>query len=136
MDAIGVKAGMTIGEVGAGNGYFTFKLARRVGPTGSIYANDIDRGALRNIEAGARRRNLENIVIVRGETADPLFPPGVMDLVIMVYVFHELAEPVALLQNLKPSLKPGAPVVILERDPRRFIARPGISIIERGSWSW
>jgi SAM-dependent methyltransferase len=119
MDVIGVKAGMSIGEVGAGNGYFTFKLAQRVGPTGAVYANDIDRSALRSVEAGARRRNLENIITVRGEVADPRFPPGVMDLVIMVYVFHELAEPVKLLQNLKPSLKPGAPLVILERDPEK-----------------
>jgi predicted methyltransferase len=120
MDAIGVKAGMTIGEVGAGNGYFTFKLAARVGPTGLIYANDIDPDGLQNIKAGARQRRIDHIVTVRGEVADPLFPPGVMDLVIMVYVFHELAEPVELLRNLKPSLKPDAPLVILERDPGKI----------------
>jgi len=120
MDAIGVQAGMTIGEVGAGNGYFTFKLARRVGESGLIYANDIDQNGLRNIETGAKQREVKNIITVRGEVDDPLSPPGVMDLVIMVYVFHELAEPVQLLQNLKPSLKPNAPVVILERDPGKI----------------
>jgi ubiquinone/menaquinone biosynthesis C-methylase UbiE len=120
INAIGVKAGMTIGEIGAGNGYFTFKMARRVGPTGLIYANDIDQDALRSIEAGARRRKIEHIVTVRGEVADPLFPPGALDLVIMVYVFHDLAKPVELLQNLKPSLKPSASLVILERDPDKM----------------
>jgi len=125
MDAIGVKAGMTIGEVGAGNGYFTFKLARRVGPTGLIYANDIDPNGLQNIKAGARQRKIDHIVTVRGDVADPLFPPGVMDLVIMVYVFHELAEPVELLQNLKPSLKPDATLVILERDPGKIHSTSG-----------
>jgi SAM-dependent methyltransferase len=125
MDAIGVKPGMTIGEVGAGNGYFTFKLAARVGPTGLIYANDINPNSLQNIKAGARQRRIDNIVTVRGEVADPLFPPGVLDLVIMVYVFHELTEPVKLLQNLKSSLKPDAPLVILERDPNKMPSAKG-----------
>ena len=125
MDSIGVKAGMTVGEVGAGNGYFTFKLAQRVGPDGLIYANDIDPNALRNLQAGARQRKLKNIVTVRGEVADPLFPPGVMDLVIMVYVFHELAEPVKLLRNLKPSLRPNATLVILDRDPGKIHSTSG-----------
>ena len=125
LDAIGITAGMTVGEVGAGSGYFTFKMARRVGPTGLIYANDIDQGALRSIEDGAKRRKIEHIVTVRGEVADPLFPPGVMDLVIMVYVFHDLAKPVELLRNLKPSLKPNAPLVILERDPEKMPSANG-----------
>lgn len=117
MDVIGAKAGMTIGEVGAGNGYFTFKLARRVGPSGLIFANDIDLSKLRHIAAGAKERKIGNIITVRGEVDDPLFPAGALDLVIMVYVFHELAEPVKLLQNLKPSLKPNATLVILDQDP-------------------
>jgi SAM-dependent methyltransferase len=116
---------MTIGEVGAGGGYFTFKLARRVGPTGLIYANDIDPDALQSIEAGVKRRKIEHIVTVRGEVANPVFPPGVMDLVIMVYVFHDLAKPVELLRNLKPSLKPNAPLVILERDPEKMPSARG-----------
>ncbi len=120
MDAIGVRPGMTVGEVGAGYGYFTFKLAGRVGETGLIYANDIKRNALRSIEETARRRNIKHIMTILGDTADPRFPPATMDLVIMVYVFHELAKPVELLQNLKPSLKPNAPVVILERDPEKM----------------
>jgi len=125
LDAIGVTAGMTIGEVGAGNGYFTFRLARRVGPTGLIYANDIDQDALQEVAAGAKRRKIEHIITVRGEVANPLFPSGVMDLVIMVYVFHDLAKPVELLRNLKPSLKPNAPLVILERDPKKMLSAKG-----------
>lgn len=120
MDAAGVRAGMIIGEVGAGNGYFTYKLAQRIGPNGLIYANDIDQNSLRNIEAGARRRKLENIITVQGEVDNPLLPPGVMDLAIMVYVFHDLAKPVELLRNLKTSLKPSASLVILERDPEKM----------------
>ena len=125
LDVIGVKTGMTVGEVGAGNGYFTFWIAQRVGPTGLVYANDIDQKALRNIADGARQRKIENIITLRGETANPLFSPDTLDLAIMVYVFHELVKPVELLRNLKPSLKPGAPLVILERDPEKIHSSSG-----------
>lgn len=119
MDAVGIKPGMTIGEVGAGHGYFTFKLAQRVGEAGTVYANDIDRNALKSIEDRAQRENITNIVTVLGEVEKPLFPNAAMDLVIMVYVLHDLSKPVELLRNIQPALKPGAPLVILEQDPQK-----------------
>jgi ubiquinone/menaquinone biosynthesis C-methylase UbiE len=125
MDAIGVTAGMTVGEVGAGEGYFTFKLAHRVGSEGRIYANDIDQSALRKIEDRCRREGINQITTIVGEVENPLFPAGVMDLVIMVYVLHDLAKPAELLRNIQPALKPGAPLVILERDPEKTGDRPG-----------
>src|SRR5512139_590228 len=67
MDVLGIQPGMTIGEVGAGHGYFTFKLSRRVGPEGRIYANDIDRHALERIEERAKKEDVDNIVTVLGE---------------------------------------------------------------------
>ncbi len=125
MDAIGVIAGMTVGEVGAGEGYFTFKLAARVGPEGKVFANDIDRSSLRHIEDRCRREGIHQITTIVGEVEDPLFPSGVMDLVIMVYVLHDLAKPVELLRNIQPALKPGAPLVILEMDPEKTGDRSG-----------
>jgi ubiquinone/menaquinone biosynthesis C-methylase UbiE len=125
MDAIGVTPGMTVGEVGAGEGYFTFKLAGRVGSEGKVYANDIDQSALRHIEDRCRRDGISQITTIIGETEDPLFPAGAMDLVIMVYVLHDLAKPVELLRNVQPALKPGAPLVILERDPEKTGDRSG-----------
>jgi ubiquinone/menaquinone biosynthesis C-methylase UbiE len=125
MDAIGVTPGMTVGEVGAGEGYFTFKLAGRVGSEGKVYANDIDQSALRHIEDRYRRDGISQITTIIGEREDPLFPAGVMDLVIMVYVLHDLAKPVELLRNVQPALKPGAPLVILERDPEKTGDRSG-----------
>jgi predicted methyltransferase len=76
MDAIGVRPGMVIGEAGAGRGYFTFKLARRVGAQGKVYANDIDRGALDHIRQVCRDENIANVETVVGEVEDPLFPVG------------------------------------------------------------
>lgn len=120
MDAIGVKPGMVIGEAGAGEGYFTFKLARRVGPTGKIYANDISDDALDTLGEHIEDESITNIETIRGEVEDPLFPAGGLDMAFMCYVLHDLSKPVAFLKNLKPSLKPGATLVILERDPGKY----------------
>jgi len=125
MDAVGIRPGMTIGEVGAGHGYFTFKLSRAVGPGGTIYANDIDGKALQDIEKQAKHEDIGNIITVLGEVERPLFPEAVMDLVIMVYVLHDLAKPEELLENIRPSLKEKAPLVILERDPEKMSEAAG-----------
>jgi ubiquinone/menaquinone biosynthesis C-methylase UbiE len=125
MDAVGIRAGMTIGEVGAGHGYFTFKLSRRVGTGGMIYANDIDRKALEDIEERAKKEAIDNIITVLGEVERPLFPETALDLAIMVYVLHDLARPVELLENIKPSLKENAPLVIMERDPEKMSGAAG-----------
>jgi ubiquinone/menaquinone biosynthesis C-methylase UbiE len=116
MDSIGVKPGMIIGEAGAGEGYFTLPLARRVGETGRVYANDIDEDDLEELGEDAENEGLENIEIVPGEVEDPLFPRKDLDMVIMVYVIHHLDEAVRFFGNLKKYMKPGAPLVIIERN--------------------
>lgn len=116
LDTLGIRAGMVIGEVGAGSGYFTFMLSERVGETGKVYANDISNRALSTLRDRARRNGVENIEIIQGEVERTLFPPATMDMVIMVYVFHELTEPVALMDDIKLCLKPGAEVVIIDGD--------------------
>lgn len=119
MDAIGVKPGMVIGELGAGKGYFTFKLARRVGKEGRLYANDIDEEALKFIEDQSRNEGITNIETILGEVDDPMFPEKTMDMVFMSFVFHKLEKPVEMMKNIKPSLKPRATMVILEVDPEK-----------------
>jgi len=119
MEVTGVKPGMVIGEIGAGRGYFTFWLSRGVGPTGKVYANDIDSSALASIERSAAEEKVTNIETVLGAVEDPRLPAGSLDMVFMVNAFHDLARPVELLANLKPALKPGATVVIMDRDPAR-----------------
>lgn len=119
MEATGVKPGMVIGEIGAGRGYFTFWLAKGVGATGKIYANDIDSAALAAIERRRAAEHVGNIETVLGSVEDPRLPAGALDMVFMVNAFHDLAHPVELLANLLPALKPGAVVVIMDRDPAR-----------------
>jgi ubiquinone/menaquinone biosynthesis C-methylase UbiE len=120
MDSLGIRAGMTIGEVGAGNGYFTVKLARRVGETGVIYANDIKRNFIRDMNQRSQNEGLNNIRAILGKEDHPLFPDSTLDMVIMVYVFHHLTQPVSMMKNIKPALKDGAMVCIVDRDPDRF----------------
>jgi arsenite methyltransferase len=120
MDVVGAKPGMVIGEVGAGKGYFTFHLARRVGNRGTVYANDIDEGALRALRRRCENEGIQNIETIVGETEDPLFPDNALDMVFIVNAFHDLARPGALLNNLIRSLKSKASVVIIDRDPAKY----------------
>lgn len=119
MDLVGLKQGMIVGEVGAGHGYFTFKLAERVGASGKIYANDISQSALRYLKDRCEREGVMNIETVLGEVENPLLPKN-LDMVFIVNAFHDLAKPVELLNNLSVCLKPEARVVILDRDPKKL----------------
>lgn len=123
MDAIGVKPGMVIGEVGAGRGRYTVHLAHRVGQTGKIYANDINEDALRHLRERCRRDETTNVEIIVGKVDDPLFPKASLDMVFMILTYHHLSRPVELLKNLIPSLKPGATVVIVDPDPEKYKTR-------------
>jgi len=114
--AVGVEAGMTLGEIGAGRGYFTVKLARAVGSNGRVLANDIDSGALDALERRCQREDLGNVETVLGEYEDPLLPNRALDMVFIVYAFHDIDDQVAVLENLAPSLRPGATVVVLDED--------------------
>ena len=117
MDAIGVKPGMVIGEAGAGRGYFTFKLSRRVGETGRVYANDIVERVLKVIERRSEREGISNITTILGEVEDPLFPKSVLDMVFMIAAFHDFERKVEWLKNVQPYLKSGGILVIVEMDP-------------------
>ena len=123
MEATGVKPGMVVGEVGAGAGYFTFWLSRGVGETGKVYANDIDSHGLSRIERRMADEKVTNIETVLGTVDDPRLPRASLDMVFIVNAFHDLERPVDLLANLLPALKPGATVVIMDRDPARFSDR-------------
>ena len=114
LDAMGIRPGMTIGEVGAGQGRFTVALSRRVGPAGKVFANDIDAKALAALTARCTRLGLGNVETVPGKVDDALLPKQAVDVVVMVSVFHHLEQPVVLLRNLATALKPGGTVVILD----------------------
>ena len=114
LDVMGIRPGMTIGEVGAGDGRVTFALARRVGGKGKVYANDINPTPLDDLRALCAKTGITNIDTIVGTVDDPMFPKAALDLAIMAIVYHHLDRPVPLLKNLATSLKPGATLVILD----------------------
>lgn len=123
LDAIGVKRGMVVGEVGARHGRIAIPMARRVGPGGRVYANDIDTEALDVLRERAVAERLANIQTVVGTVDDPLFPQGALDMAVMVWTYHELSQPAALLKKLAPSLKPGGRIALVEP---RVVTRAGV----------
>ena len=117
MDVVGIAPGLIVGEAGAGDGYFTLPMARRVGPSGAVYANDISRRALGSLAASAKREGLANIQTVEGAVDDPLFPRRDLDLIVIVHAFHDFSQPVEWLVNARKYLRPGGAIGIIDRDP-------------------
>ena len=114
LDLIGIQPGMTVADVGAGTGYMTLRIAKRVGPTGKVYANDIQPEMLDKLNENARRANLDNIETVLGSEADAKLPAGKMDFIILVDVYHEFSRPQEMLQSMRKALKPDGRLVLLE----------------------
>lgn len=122
-----VRPGMTVADLGAGNGEFAFRLADAVGPSGGVYANEISENNLAKIELGRHERNLTNLTVVRGEEADPKLP-GPVDLVTMIDVYHHLAKPAEFLAILRKLLKPGGRLILAAVVNRRNpAAKPSTS---------
>jgi len=121
IEALDIKPGMTVADIGAGSGYYTVRLARKVGADGKVYATDIQVGMLSMIQRRAAIEKLTNIVPVLGAADDPKLPPGSVDLALMVDVYHELAAPQAFVRRLREALKPDGRLVLIEfrkEDPR------------------
>jgi ubiquinone/menaquinone biosynthesis C-methylase UbiE len=114
LQLIAVTPGMVVADVGAGSGYMTVRLARRVGPTGKVYANDLQPAMLEIIRDKAREQGLSNVEIVRGTEDDVRLPEGAIDLVLLVDVYHELSHPQAMLQSIRRALKPNGRLVLVE----------------------
>lgn len=106
MDALGIADGATVADLGAGGGWFTIRLARRVGPNGLVYAEDIQPQMIGAIDQRVSREGLRNTKTVLGTPDDPHLPEGRLDVVLMVDVYQEFENPVTLLKNVARALKP------------------------------
>lgn len=106
MDALAIADGAAVADLGAGGGWFTIRLARRVGPNGVVYAEDIQPEMIESIRRRVEREGLKNVKPVLGGPTDPRLPDGVLDAVLIVGVYHEMEDPIALLRNVARALKP------------------------------
>jgi ubiquinone/menaquinone biosynthesis C-methylase UbiE len=116
MDILGVRTGKTVADIGAGSGWFSVRAARRVGESGAVYAVDINPESIRYIDSRAQKEQLHNVKTILGKEDDPLLPSDAVDAVLLLKTYHEVANPVTLLRNLRPSLRPGAKVGIIDRN--------------------
>ncbi len=116
MDLARISEGMTVADIGAGEGYYTVRLAQRVGGKGRVLAEDIDRPALQSLGLRVERERLENVSIKLGTADDPRLPADSFDRIFLVHMYHEVAEPYAFLWRLRPALREGGKVIVVDVD--------------------
>ncbi len=114
LDALKIPRGGTVADVGAGAGYHSIRMARRVGPKGIVYAADVQPEMLRMLRDNARMAGVSNIKTIRCTQDDTALPEGALDLILMVDVYHECSDPEAILKGFLQALKPGGRLVLVE----------------------
>ncbi len=117
MDAVGLKEGMTIADIGAGRGRMTVFFSLKVGKGGRVYANDIDKNALAYLENRCKSNNMTNVKTFPGRVDNPMLPTEEVDIAFMISTYHHLEKPVEMMRNTIPSLRKYGILVIVERDP-------------------
>lgn len=122
VSALSLKPGYQVGDVGAGSGYLTWRMARVVGPTGKVYANDIQPEMISFLRTNLLVRGITNVVPVLGTTTDPRLPDNTLDLILLVDVYHECDHPLEMTRRMTDALKPGGRLVFVEyRGEERWI---------------
>ena len=111
-----IKPGMTVADIGAGSGYHAVRLSPRLGPTGTVIAEDVTRDYLAELAKRIGQLKLTNVKLALGEPHDPRLPASSLDAAILAHMYHEIAQPYAFLYNLAPALKPGARVGIVDQE--------------------
>jgi len=114
LDALRIPEGATVADVGAGVGYFTWRLADRVGPAGKVIAVEVQQKMLDLMAEDLKRRNISNVEMVLGGIRDPRLPAGAVDLALLVDVYHEFSEPEAMMLGIRRALKPDGRLVLVE----------------------
>ena len=114
MQFLDIRPGLAVADIGAGSGYYTARLSRRVGPTGRVLAEDIMPDYIANLQRRVTTEGLGNVTLALGQAHDPRLPAKSVDLALLVHMYHEIDQPFGLLVNLLPALRPGARVAILD----------------------
>jgi predicted methyltransferase len=116
MDLLGIQQGKSVADIGAGSGWFSVRAARRVGPQGVVYAEDINARAIDFIGTRAGKERLGNVKTVLGTPDDPKLVAGSVDAVLLLKVYHEIAHPTEVMKRVRAALRPGGKVGIIDRD--------------------
>jgi len=116
MDILGIAPGKAVADIGAGSGWFTVRAAKRVGGSGAVYAVDINPEAIRYVGERTQKEHLQNVKTILSKADDALLPARSVDAVLLLKTYHEVAQPVVLLQNLRAALRSGAKVGIIDRN--------------------
>ena len=114
LSVLKIAKGASVADIGAGSGFITERLSSRVGPTGKVFANDVQPQMLQILANRLARKKITNVTLVQGDLDDPKLPAASVDLEIMVDVYHEFSQPQAMLRHLRDALKPGGRLVLLE----------------------
>lgn len=116
LNRLGVKPGMRVADVGAGDGYYTVRLAKRVGPGGTIYAEDVTQPYLDRLAERLAREGIGGVTLVHGAPADPRLPDRSVDLALLAHMYHEVEQPYEFLYRLQAAMVPGGRVAIIDND--------------------
>lgn len=116
MDLAGIAPGMTVADIGAGEGYYTIRMATRVGPKGRVLAEDIVPEVRDKLAERVAHDRLDNVSVRLGSPDDPRLPDASFDRVMMVHMYHEIASPYAFLWHVRASLKPGGRLIVVDAD--------------------
>ena len=114
MDLLDIVPGKVVAAVGADSGWFTVRVAARVGPMGQVYAEDINPDAIDYIKNRAAKENLANVHTILGEVTDTRLPRSSIDAVLILKTYHEFEHPILLMKRLRASLRPGAKIGIID----------------------
>ena len=135
MELAGIAAGMWVADIGAGEGYYTVRLARAVGPKGRVLAEDIVPGTRDRLAMRVQRENLDNVAVRLGKADDAMLPARSFDRSLMVHMYHEVESPYALLWRLRDGLKPGGEIVVVDanRPANRHGMPPNLLACEFGA---
>ena len=116
MDALDIAPGKNVADIGAGSGWFTVQAAKRVTATGTVYAVDINPEAIQYIDRRIAKDGVHNVKTILNKPDDPTLPANSIDAVLLLKTYHEVEHPIVLMRNLRPALRPGAKVGIVDRN--------------------
>ncbi len=131
MDLLGIRPGKSVADVGAGSGWFTVRAARRVGPGGTVFAEDINPQAIGYIDARVKKENLPNVRTVLGTPDSVKLPAGSVDAVLLLKVYHEIARPVPVMRELRAALRPNGRVGVIDRNGEATAHALNRDVLER-----